>query len=73
MRGNPEYIREVKVVLVNVKSWALEPGIQLKESGSSLTIENRNPSSPDKESNNPVPGIQNPRHGIQNSRLSCIT
>ena len=71
MRGNTEYIRAA--VLVNVESSALESWIQLKESGSSLAIENRNPSSPDHESSNPVPAIQNPRHGIQNSRLSWIT
>ena len=37
-----------------LKSWALESGIYLKESGIPLTIEIRNPSSKDKDWN-PVP------------------
>ena len=43
----------------NPESWALESGIQLKESGIALAIGNQNPSSNDW---NPLPGIQNPRH-----------
>ena len=51
----------------NLESWALEYGIQLKESGIPLTIGIRNGNSSDKES-----GIQSPRRGIQNPRLSWI-
>ena len=54
----------------NPESWALEPGIQLKEYEIPLTIGIRIPSSTDK---NPVPKIQNPQRGIQNPRLSWIT
>ena len=39
-----------KNLLWNPESWALESGIQLKESGIPLTIGIRNPSSTDKES-----------------------
>ena len=54
----------------NPESWALESGIQLKESGIPLTIGMRTPSSSDKDQN-PVPGIRiSPRRGIQNPR-SC--
>ena len=55
----------------NPESWALESGIQLKESRIPLTIEIQNPSSTDKNWN-PVPGIRNPPCGIQNPRLSRI-
>ena len=41
----------------NPESWALESGIQLKESGAQLTIGIRTPSSSYKEQN-PVPGIR---------------
>ena len=57
--------------LWNPESWALESGIQLKESGIPLTIGIQNPSSTDKDWN-PVPSIRNPRCGIQNSSLSWI-
>ena len=40
----------------NPESWALESGIQLKESGIVLAIGNQNPSSNDKDWN-PLPGI----------------
>ena len=54
----------------NPESWALESGIQLKESGIPLTIGMRTPSSSNKDQN-PVPGIRiSPRRGIQNPR-SC--
>ena len=54
----------------NPKSWALESGIQLKESRIPLTIGMRTPSSCNKDQN-PVPGIRiSPRRGIQNPR-SC--
>ena len=52
-----------KVCLWNPESWALESGIQLKESGI------QNPSSTYKEWNQ-VPGIRSLRHGIQDSRVS---
>ena len=56
----------------NPKSWALESGIQLKESGTPLTIGIRTPSSSNKDQN-PVPGIRiSPRRGIQNPRLCWI-
>ena len=60
-----------KICLWNPESWALESGIQLKESRIPLTIEIQNPSSTDKNWN-PVPGIRNPPCGIQNPRLSRI-
>ena len=60
-----------KICLWNPESWALESGIQLKESRIPLTIEIQNPSSTDKNWN-PVPGIRNPSCGIQNPRLSRI-
>ena len=40
----------------NPESWALESGIQLKESGIALAIGNQNPSSYDKDWNL-LPGI----------------
>ena len=43
-----------------LESWALESGIQLKESGISLTIGIQNPGSNDKYWN-PAPVIRNPR------------
>ena len=49
----------------NLEPWALESGIQLKESGI------QNPSSTDKDWN-PVPSIRNPGRGIQNPTLSWI-
>lgn len=51
----------------NRKSWALETGIQHKESGIPLTIGIGDPSSTDKES-----GIQNLESRVQNTRLSWI-
>ena len=64
-----------KILLVenleNLESWTLESGIQLKESGLSLTIEIQNSSFSDKD-RNPVPGIQNPLRGLQNPKLSWI-
>ena len=62
-----------KFCLWNQKSWALESGIQLKESGIPLTIGIRNPSSTDKYWN-PVSEIwTDPRRRIQNLRLSWIS
>ena len=55
--------------LGNLKSWALESGIHLKESEIPLTIGTQNPSSTDKYWN-PVPGNRNPRRGIRNPRQS---
>ena len=55
----------------NLESWALELGIQHKESGIPLTIGIHNPSSTYKDWNQ-VPGIRNPLCGIQNPRLSWI-
>jgi len=54
--------------LWNLKTWALESGIQQKESGISLTIGIWNSSSNIKV-RNPVPGIRNQQLGIHNSRL----
>ena len=57
----------------NHQSWALESGIQLKESGIPPTIGIRNPSSTDKYWN-PVSEIwTDPRRRIQNLRLSWIS
>ena len=53
------------------ESWALESGIQLMDSGITLTTGIQNPSSIVKNWI-PVPGIRNPRHGIQNPVLSWI-
>ena len=52
----------------NLKSWALESWIQLKESGILLTIGIQNLSSTDKYWNQ-MPGIRNPRRGIHNPGL----
>ena len=52
-----------KFCLWNLESWALESGIQVKESGIPLKIGIQNPSSTDKDWN-PVPGIRNSRRGI---------
>ena len=65
---NPE---SGKYCLWNLESWALEPGIQLKEPRIPPTIRIRNPSSTDKDWNL-IPGIRNPRRGVQNPRLSWI-
>ena len=51
--------------LWNLESWALESGIQLKESGILLKTGIQNPGFNDKE-------IRNPRRGVQNPRLSWI-
>ena len=58
---NPEYSCR------NPKSWALESGIQPKESGIPLTIEIQNPSSTDKNWN-PVSGIRNPQCEVWKGR-----
>ena len=47
----------------NQESWAVESGIQLKESGIPLTIGIQNQSPSDKDWN-PVAGIRDPRRGI---------
>ena len=52
------------VCLWNPEFKALEPGIQLKESGIPLKSVIRNPSSTD-NIQYPVPGIRNPWRGIQ--------
>ena len=57
--------------LWNLKSWALESGIQLKGSRIPITIGIKNPPSTHKGWN-PVPGIRNPWFGIRNPRLSQI-
>ena len=49
--------------LWNVESWAMEPGIQLTESGIPFTIWIQNTCSIDKDWN-PVPGIRNPRTSV---------
>ena len=69
--GNPDPESRKSEIEENLYSWALESGIQFKESGILLTIGIRNPSSTDKDCNL-VPGIQNPRYAIQNPRLSWI-
>ena len=53
----------VKFLLVNPESWALESGIQLKESRIQLPVGIWNSSSTDNKS-----GIQNPQRRIQNPR-----
>ena len=58
-----------KYCLQNPKSWALESGMQVKESVIPLTIGIHNRSSSDKNWN-PVLGIRNPRLEIQSPRLS---
>ena len=60
-----------KFCLWNPEPWALESGIQLKESEILQRNGIQNPSSTDKDWNQ-VPGIWNPRRGIQNPRLSWI-
>ena len=55
--------------LWNPESWALEFGIQLKESGTLLKIGIQNPNFTNND-RNPVPGMQNLGRGIQNPRLS---
>ena len=57
--------------LLNSKSWALESGIQLKESRILLKTGIQNPNFTNKDWN-PAPGIRNPGYGIQNPRL-CFT
>ena len=65
-------IRDIEyILLVDPESWALKSGIQIKESGLSLTIGIQNPNSTDKDWN-PVPGIWNTRRGIQNPGQSSI-
>ena len=49
-----------KIFLRGPESWALKPGIELKESGILLRIGIQNPSSTDKDWNH-VSGIQNPK------------
>ena len=60
-----------KVLLLEWESWALESGVQLKESGIPLAIGIQNLSSGDKGWN-PVIGIRNPSRGIQNPRPTWI-
>ena len=52
-----------KSLLVEWKSWAMEPGIQLAESAIPFTFWIQNPCSIDKDWN-PVPGIRNPRPSV---------
>ena len=55
----------------NLKSWVLESGIQLKESGIPLTIGIRYPSSNDRESG--IQYLESGIHGVEsNPRLSWI-
>jgi len=69
-RGISPLVREYrfpnpgKFGLWNLESWALESGIQLKESGIPQTTGIQNPSSTDKDWNQ-LPGIRNPRSRIQ--------
>ena len=55
-------------MLVNSKSWFLEFGNQLKESGIQLTIGIRNPSSTDEESAIQVPLTRNPKSSDKESK-----
>ena len=64
---NPE---SGKFCLCDPDSWALESGIQLKESGIPLTMESRIQVT--LKEWNPVPGIRYPRRGIQNPGLTLI-
>ena len=57
--------------LWNLEPWALETGIQLKESGILLTIGIQNPSCTDKD-RNPVPVMWKQRREIQNPRRAWI-
>ena len=60
-------------LLLNPKSWALESGIQLKESGIPPTIAIQNPTTvPLTKTEIHHQEIRNPRSGIQNPRLSWI-
>ena len=52
----------------NLESWALTPGLQLKESGIPVTISIRD----SLEVEVPIPGIRNPLRGIWNPRLYLI-
>ena len=57
----------------NLESWALESGIQLKESGILLRIGIRNPiQGSSRKDWNQVSGIRNPRLGIQNPRIPSM-
>ena len=60
-----------KFCLWNPEPWALESGIQLKESEILQRNGIQNPSSTDKDWNQ-VAAIWNPRRGIQNPRLTWI-
>ena len=53
----------------NLESWALTPGLQLKESGIPVTISIRD----SLEVEVPIPGIRNLPRGIWNPRLYLIT
>ena len=66
-----EFWNPVNFCLWNRKSWVLESGIQLKESGIPLTIGIQNASSTDRDKN-PDPGIRNPQPGIRIPGLSWI-
>ena len=57
--------------LWNPESWALESGIQLKESGIPLTIEIRNQSSTDKESG--IQYFESEMHGVESRIQDCLT
>ena len=63
------WIPELK--LWNLEPWALESGIQLKESGIPLTIGIQNPSCTDKD-RNPVPVMWKQWCEIQNPRRAWI-
>ena len=76
-KGSSPHVRETvfrnpwNFCLWNLEPWALESGIQLKESGIPLTIRIQNPNSTDKDWN-PVPGIWKQRRKIQNPRGAWI-
>ena len=73
LRGISPHVRESgfpnpgKFCLWNLESWALESGIQFKESGIPWTTGIQNPSSTHKDWNQ-LPGIRNPRSRIQDCR-----
>ena len=67
----PPHLRKSKLRNPGKFCWALESGIQLKESGIPQTIGIQNPSSPGKD-RNPVAGIRNPWRGIPDGPFQIL-
>ena len=64
------FLKIMKLVEYRIaKKWVLDSGIQLKESGIPVGIQNPNSTH---KVRNPVPAIRNRQLGIQNPRLSWI-